>query len=814
MQSPTPPRIINSWIPPAGDRVIIEFNEELSHPAGALPEDSAEAFVICHIDATGCLGGIDEAKLVRHVNGSVSLHTAQGLDGSTEVPCDEGDTPCVANLRNTDQRRFVRIVFNDDPLIHRGQFMLLNYQRPPTVTAALKDETGNLVRNDRNRSIANYSRHQEPACENDDVWCATMTAASSSGKQGYDETQSIGTMSDTTFSHLGKDYTVSQVLITGENMNFSISPGGADVFQNPGFGLYVGAQRYSFGDAGRTPTAFTWEKQRNLQQDMDYIVRLVEVDTPEASQQAPPSEEALTGSWNSVPRQHDGGTILKIRVLFSEDIDTAAADLPGAFTATNATIGPAGKVDDRSDLWEVRFTPTSDDDITITLAAVTGCSADHAPCTADDRPLQGALTLNIAGPNWLEGTFDNAPIAHDGTADFNVWMRFNRPITASWQNFHLAFEATGGTVESAEKINGQSDFWNLTIRPSGVGNVTISLPGNKAHATGPDGQTQILMSNSPETTIPGPNPISIQDAGGEADQSIIFTVSLGRRTLQGVTVDYATQDATATAGEDYTSASGTLTFSLGDQEKTISVLVLAGAGGGETFTLTLSNPTGGYLQDGSATGAITASNNSSATGNPVIMGTAQVGSTLTADTLGIADLEGLDDATFSYRWIAGGSDIIGAHSNTYTLTQDEKGLTIQVWVSFTDDEGNPETAISAATAAVAGALLTVSLETVPASHDGTGTTFTFEIAFSEEVELGYETLRDHAFTVTGGSVNKAERTDAPSNIGWRITIGPSGNGDVRVQMPVTKDCTAQGAACTDDGRKLSNPLDFTIPGGQ
>ena len=47
--------------------------------------------------------------------------------------------------------------------------------------------------------------------------------------------------------------------------------------------------------------------------------------------------------------------------------------------------------------------------------------------------------------------------------------------------------------------------------------------------------------------------------------------------------------------------------------------------------------------------------NSPATGAPAISGTAQVGETLTADTSGIADADGLTGAAFSYQWLADGA---------------------------------------------------------------------------------------------------------------------------------------------------------------
>ena len=103
-----------------------------------------------------------------------------------------------------------------------------------------------------------------------------------------------------------------------------------------------------------------------------------------------------------------------------------------------------------------------------------------------------------------------------------------------------------------------------------------------------------------------------------------------------------------------------------------------------------------------ATEVVTARPNAPATGAPTISGTRKVGETLTAATSGIADDDGLllTNATFSYQWVAGGSDIDEATGASYTLTASEQGKTIQVRVSFTDDWGNGETLTSAATEAV------------------------------------------------------------------------------------------------------------------
>ena len=96
------------------------------------------------------------------------------------------------------------------------------------------------------------------------------------------------------------------------------------------------------------------------------------------------------------------------------------------------------------------------------------------------------------------------------------------------------------------------------------------------------------------------------DATEGDDPEMLFRVTLESASTGTVTVNYATADGTATAGEDYTATSGTLTFTPGETEKTVSVAIIDDTveDSGETFTLVLSDPSGGRLADAEATGTI------------------------------------------------------------------------------------------------------------------------------------------------------------------------------------------------------------------
>ncbi|MXV81208.1 MAG: hypothetical protein F4007_11245 [Chloroflexi bacterium] len=142
-----------------------------------------------------------------------------------------------------------------------------------------------------------------------------------------------------------------------------------------------------------------------------------------------------------------------------------------------------------------------------------------------------------------------------------------------------------------------------------------------------------------------------------------------------------------------------------------------------------------------ATAAVGPKPNSPATGAPTITGTVRVGGTLTASTSGISDDDGLDNATFTYQWLAGDADISGATGSTYTLVSADQGKTVTVQVGFTDDAGHEESLTSAATAAVAAAappsVTGVAVTSTPSANStyGSGQTIRVTLTFSEAVDV-------------------------------------------------------------------------------
>ena len=227
--------------------------------------------------------------------------------------------------------------------------------------------------------------------------------------------------------------------------------------------------------------------------------------------------------------------------------------------------------------------------------------------------LTSAATDAVAArPEPLTASFEDVPVAHDGESAFT--LRIASSDRLSMMNGRRLREdvvaVAGGRATSAGRVNRRRDLWRLTVEPDSLADVTVTLAAgaacdSPAAVCTKDGRA---LSNTISATVRGPVGIAVADARVEegAGAVLAFAVTLSRTASGTLTVDYATSDGTATAGTDYTAASGTLSFTAGESSKTIEVTVLDDSHdeGEETLTLRLSNASGGRLTDGKATGTI------------------------------------------------------------------------------------------------------------------------------------------------------------------------------------------------------------------
>ena len=356
----------------------------------------------------------------------------------------------------------------------------------------------------------------------------------------------------------------------------------------------------------------------------------------------------------------------------ADDTDIADAT-DSTYTLVAAAEGKTIKV-------RVSFTDDADNDETLTSAATGEVEA------LPNRPATGAPTISGTAQVWEALTADTSGIADDDGLN-NVsysyqWIRndgsSDTDITdATGSTYHLAADDEGQTIKVKVTFTDDADN-EETLTSDATAEVAAAAP------TEPPGRPRNLTgtANSDGTVTlswDAPN-----------DDSVTGYQILRRRPREGESTLLVHVNDTGSTAAEYTDNDVTPDVVHAYRVKAINAVGLSRQSNFVSIT---------------PTQPAEPAQNTSATGLPTIGGTAQVGETLTADTSGIADADGLTNVSYSYQWIPndGNSDTDNqdAPGSTYTLVDADEGKTIKVEVSFTDDAGNGESLTSAATAEVA-----------------------------------------------------------------------------------------------------------------
>ena len=205
----------------------------------------------------------------------------------------------------------------------------------------------------------------------------------------------------------------------------------------------------------------------------------------------------------------------------------------------------------------------------------------------------GAVLYTMTNPATITDETTNTFTAPSGAtleADTNYFVVMENSNTNDDPN---ALYQVGITTSDGEDSSGLSD-WSIddTGRTGTPG--WSGTSGNVAFRIQVRGTVDVDPNAAalPELSFDNIN-ITVDEDGSQA----ALSVELSQASADTVTVDYATSDITAEAGDDYTETSGTLTFAPGETVKAIIVPILDDAiyETLERFNVTLSNPTGATL---------------------------------------------------------------------------------------------------------------------------------------------------------------------------------------------------------------------------
>ena len=418
---------------------------------------------------------------------------------------------------------------------------------------------------------------------------------------------------------------------------------------------------------------------------------------------------------------------------------TTDADIQGE---TGATYTLAAADEGQSIKVRVSFTDDADNEETLTSTpTATVAARPNQPATG--APIIGGTVrvgetlatdvLGIADEDGLENaTFSYQWISNDGTTDADIQGETGATYT-------LASAYVGKTIKVKVTFTDDADNEETLTSPAtaevaaGVPTDPPAKPRNLTGTANADG-TVTLRWDAPD------------------DDSVTGYQILRRRPTEGERTLLVHVNDTGSTATEYT-----------DNDVTLDVL--------HTYRVTTINAVGlsrrSEFVNVTPTQPAEPAQNAPATGTLTISGNAQVGETLTADTSGISDADGLTNVTFSYQWIGNDgstdTDIQHATGSSYTLVEADEGQTIKVKVSFADDADNRETLTSTATAAVAA-------PEPPAKPTG----LSAAVISHDTVTITWDDPQDDA--ITGYIILRRDREIHP--VGTFITItGDTGSAD-------------------------------------
>jgi hypothetical protein len=241
-------------------------------------------------------------------------------------------------------------------------------------------------------------------------------------------------------------------------------------------------------------------------------------------------------------------------------------------------------------------------------------AADSATATILDDDGPATLSVDPAVPVAEGTTGDTTPAAFHVSlvpaSDASVtvdWATGNAGDTATAGSDYTAASgtltipagATGGDV-AIDVLGDTTDEIDetFTVTLTNAAGAALSSGGTTLAATG-----KILDDDQPVLWVEAPAP---KAEGASGSSPTRFLVKLSSPSPTPVSVDYATSNGTATAGSDYTAKTGAVTFPANQTTaQAVDVAVLGDTTDelDETFTLTLSNPTGAALATGGLSAA-------------------------------------------------------------------------------------------------------------------------------------------------------------------------------------------------------------------
>jgi len=514
---------------------------------------------------------------------------------------------------------------------------------------------------------------------------------------------------------------------------------------------------------------------------------------------------------------------------------TSPLVIPGGSTTGTITVNPTADA-----------TIEANETVILTLAAGAGYTIG-APASATGTILNDDLpSLSINDVTLAEG---NA-----GSTNTTFTVSLSAPAGPGGVTFDIATAnstATAGTDYAAQSLSGQaipagSSTYAFTVLVNGD---TINEPSetffvnvtNVTNAVVTDGQGQGTITNDdPLPTLSIDNASLTEGNAGSAN--MVFTVTLSAASGQTVSVNFATANGTATAGSDFTAASGTLTFTAGQTTQPINVPVLGDTTpeANETFTVGLSAATNATIVAGAGAGIII-DDDTTLSINDMTVAEGNAGTSLATFTVSLSQPAGVGGVSFDVATANGtataGSDYMARSLTAQTIAAGASTYTFDVTINGdTLNEPNETFFVNVSNVTGAGIadgqglgtitnddpLPSLSINNVTVTEGNAGTvtatfTVTLSAASGQTVTVNYVTADGIAtagsdYVATSGTLTfAAGQTTQPIGVTVNGDILPEANETFTVGLSAETNATI--AVATGTGTITNDDVPVTVGPG-
>ncbi|HKO45459.1 MAG TPA: Calx-beta domain-containing protein, partial [Pyrinomonadaceae bacterium] len=321
------------------------------------------------------------------------------------------------------------------------------------------------------------------------------------------------------------------------------------------------------------------------------------------------------GGTATITVNRTGGTAGTTTVDFTTSNGTATAGVSDDYLTSSGTLTFGPGVTSQTFTVTINEDPNNEpnETINLTLSNVTGSGSLGTPSTAvltivDNDP-GGALQFSSATYSVSEsGGSVIITVVRVGGSTGTAFVDFATSNGTATAGVGQDYTATSGTLTFGNGVTSQTFTIPILPDPDDEPDETVNLTLSNVSGTGnlgsPSTAVLTILDNDPPTFSLDASSYTVD----EDDLRVTVTVNRGGDLSQAVTVDYATSDpsglnecsqVTGNASQrcDYATVVGTLRFAAGEATKVIHIPVVDDVyiEGAETFTLTLSDASGGTL---------------------------------------------------------------------------------------------------------------------------------------------------------------------------------------------------------------------------